>query len=112
MMSTRSFSRFDIVLVRYPFTDLSGAKIRPAVVVSPPYPSSDLVLASLTSQTSHLLPGEFVLRDWRRAGLHVPTAAKRGIFTLDHSLPVKTLGRLSAADGADLEKSIRHWLGL
>jgi len=111
-MSTRNFSRFDIVLVRYPFTDLSGSKIRPAVVVNPSHPSDDLVLAALTSQTSSLLPGEFILGDWRRAGLHVPTAAKRGIFTLDESLPLKRIGRLSASDGAALEDALREWLGL
>jgi mRNA interferase MazF len=111
-MSTRNFSRHDIVLVRYPFTDLSGSKIRPAAVVNPPHPSSDLVLTALTSQTSALFPGEFVLADWKQAGLHVPTAAKRGIFTLDESLPLKRLGRLSAADSVALERALRRWLGL
>jgi mRNA interferase MazF len=111
-MSTRSFSRFDVVLVRYPFTDLSGSKIRPAVIVSPPFPSADLMLTSLTSQTTRLLPGEFVLKEWRGSGLHVPTAAKRGIFTLDESLPLKTLGRLGASDRAALESALRLWLGL
>jgi len=80
--------------------------------VSPPYPSADLVLTSLTSQTARLLPGEFVLNEWRGAGLHVPTAAKRGIFTLDESLPLKRLGRLGASDRAALGDALRNWLGL
>jgi mRNA interferase MazF len=108
----RNYFRHDIVLVRYPFTDLSGSKIRPAVVVSSSHPSTDLMLTALTSQTASLLPGEFVLNEWRQAGLHVPSAAKRGVFTLDESLPLKRLGRLSASDGNALDKSLKQWLGL
>ncbi len=36
-----SFSKNDVVLVRYPFSDLSNVKIRPAVVVSAPHASVD-----------------------------------------------------------------------
>lgn len=35
-------SRNDVILVRYPFCDLSGAKVRPAVVVSAPHVSQDV----------------------------------------------------------------------
>jgi mRNA interferase MazF len=37
-----SCSKNDIVLVRYPFTNLTGLKVRPAVVVSTPHASQDL----------------------------------------------------------------------
>lgn len=107
-----SFSKFDVVLVRYPFSDLSGSKIRPAVVVNPSHPSHDLVLAALTSRTTGLFPGEFVLGNWRQAGLHVPTAAKRGMFTLHRKLVLQTVGTLTAADGSKLDQSLRLWLGL
>lgn len=46
-----SYSRGKIVLIRYPFSDLSGAKVRPAVVVSAPHASSDLIVVALTSRT-------------------------------------------------------------
>ena len=36
-----NYSRGDVLLVRYPFTDLSGVKVRPAVVVHAPHPSQD-----------------------------------------------------------------------
>jgi mRNA interferase MazF len=29
-----NYSKHDVILVRYPFSDLSNAKVRPAVVVS------------------------------------------------------------------------------
>ena len=33
-----SFSNGDVILVRYPFSDLSGSKVRPALVVHAPIP--------------------------------------------------------------------------
>lgn len=107
-----SCSRNDIVLVRYPFTDLSAAKVRPAVVVSSPHPSQDVIIVPLTSRVSSLLAGEFVLADWRGAGLHVPTAAKRGLFTVHGELVLRVVGSLSQQDAAQLDSALRRWLGL
>jgi len=107
-----SFSKDDVVLVRYPFSDLTATKIRPAVVVNAPHVSEDCLVVPLTSRTAPLLPGEFVLADWAAAGLHVASAAKRGIYTVHFSLIIKSVGRLSAEDSTSLGRSIRTWLGL
>jgi mRNA interferase MazF len=107
-----NFSKLDVVLVRYPFSDLSGAKVRPAVVVNAPDSSQDLVLSALTSRVTGLRPGEFALTSWAQAGLHVPTAAKRGIFTLHQKLVLQVVGRLAITDGVRLDQSWRQWLGL
>ena len=74
MMFMPSSSKNDIILVRYPFSDLSDSKVRPAVVVSAPHVSQDIFIVPLTSKTASLLAGEFLLADWRAAGLNVPTA--------------------------------------
>ncbi len=107
-----SFSKNDVVLVRYPFSDLTAAKVRPAVVVSGPHVSEDLLIVPLTSRTDRLLAGEFVLADWSAAGLHVSSAVKRGVYTIHGSLIVKLIGRLSSQDSENLERSVRAWLGL
>jgi mRNA interferase MazF len=39
----------EIILVRYPFSDLSGAKVRPAVIVSAPHVSQDIFVVPLTT---------------------------------------------------------------
>lgn len=67
MPSTISYNRGDVVLAVLPFSDLTGMKQRPAVVVSPPHSSVDLLLLPLTSQLESLQPGEFVLADWKEA---------------------------------------------
>ena len=53
MPSTTRYSRGDIVLVSFPFTDLSSSKRRPALVVSPNSHNEqlqDVVLVAVTSK--------------------------------------------------------------
>ncbi len=107
-----SYSKNEVVLVRYPFSDLSSAKVRPAVVVNSAHASGDVLIVPLTSKTASLLAGEFVLAEWRKAGLNVETAVKRGIFTIHQRLILKSVGGLSNADAEKLEGSLRDWLGL
>ena len=107
-----TYSKNDIVLVRYPFTDLSSSKVRPAAVISIPHISEDLFVMPLTSKITSLLPGEFVLEDWESAGLNVATAVKRGVYTVNINLVIKKVGNLSASDSKKLEASLRGWLAL
>jgi len=105
-----SFSKFDVILVRFPFSDLSGSKVRPAVVVHGPHPSQDVIAVPLTSRVSGLLPGEFSVLSWKAAGLNVPTAVKRGLFTLHSSLIVKRVGCFDRSDAKQLDQALRAWL--
>lgn len=63
-----NFSKNEIVLVRYPFSDLTNSKVRPAVVVNAAHISKDLFIVALTSKTQSLMLGEFVLADWQSIG--------------------------------------------
>ncbi len=67
---------------------------------------------ALTSRTSGLLAGEFVLAEWEAAGLNVETAVKRGIYTIKQTLVRQRLGQLADADAEQLEKSLGDWLDL
>jgi mRNA interferase MazF len=112
MMYMPSYFKHDVILVRYPFSDLSSSKVRPAVIVSTSHPSQDLMITPLTSKTSSLLKGEFMLSEWAGVGLNVPTAVKRGIYTVHESLVIKVLGQLIDVDTQQLEQSLQGWLGL
>ncbi len=107
-----NYSRGEVVLVRYPFSNLSGSKIRPAVIVNAPHISKDVLILPLTSKTKSLLAGEFVLKDWSQAGLNVETAVKRGIYTVHQNLIAQRVGKLSDSDLKDLDNALRLWLGL
>ncbi|MBN1148293.1 MAG: type II toxin-antitoxin system PemK/MazF family toxin [Anaerolineales bacterium] len=107
-----SFSKGDVVLVRYPFSDLSATKIRPAVVVHAPHSSQDNLIVPLTSRVTALSAGEFALDDWEIAGLNVPTAVKRGVYTVHPSLVIKRVGALSDRDVQGVDRALRMWLAL
>ncbi len=107
-----SYSKNEVILVRYPFSNLSGSKVRPAIVVNDPHISQDVMIVPLTSKVSPLLAGEFVLADWKASGLNVPSAAKRGLYTVHQSLAMKSIGKLADRDASSLETSLREWLGL
>lgn len=64
----------DVVLVRFPFTDLSSAKKRPALVLCTSKFTAwqdDVVLLALTSQTQK--DSGLRLSHWKAAGLPKPT---------------------------------------
>jgi mRNA interferase MazF len=107
-----NYSKNEVILVRYPFSSLRGSKVRPAVIINDSHISRDVIIVPLTSKVSPLLAGEFVLTDWKRAGLNVPSAAKRGIYTVHQSLIMKSIGKISDTDASSLENSLRDWLGL
>jgi mRNA interferase MazF len=112
IMSIPSYSKDDIILVRYPFSDLSGSKVKPAVVVNAEHISKDLIIVPLTSKTASLLEGEFLLSEWAAAGLNVTTAVKRGVYTVHENLVVKVIGKLADPDVVQLRQSLQIWLGL
>lgn len=77
----------DVVLVRFPFTDLSTSKKRPAVVISPSDFTGlfgDVVVLALTSQPQTDEPAR--LLRWEPVGLPKPTGVKPVMATLSSSL--------------------------
>jgi mRNA interferase MazF len=109
-MYMKTLSSNSIILIRYPFSDLSNSKIRPAIIISSPHPSEDLFIVPLTSRTDRLQTGEFILENWRSAGLNVPSAVKRGIYTISRTLIIKIIGVLDQNDVLRLKKSVMSWL--
>jgi mRNA interferase MazF len=81
MPSTTAFEFGDIVLVRFPFTDQSAVKRRPAVVISSEAyhrARSDILIMAITSQArSRPALGEAPIRHWKEAGLIKPSVFKR-----------------------------------
>src|SRR5437899_3020971 len=67
MPSTTSYKRGDVVLVPFPFTDLSSAKQRPALVVSADVFNStrdDVLVAAITSH----IPAQFAADEFMIPG--------------------------------------------
>src|SRR5438034_253207 len=101
MPSTTSFNQGDVVLVPFPFTDLSAVKQRPALVLSPDRLNKvrpDVVVAAITSQIPDVIGEDEILlsdTDLRTAGLPKASIIKLGkIFTIHQGLIRKKLGRV------------------
>ena len=100
MPSMTSYKQGDILLVRFPFTDLSSTKQRPAVVVSGNEYNRlhlDIILAPITTQIRHA-PDEVEPASWQQAGLLKPSAVKPILTTFDMQLVIRKLGALVEAD--------------
>ncbi|HLF76529.1 MAG TPA: type II toxin-antitoxin system PemK/MazF family toxin [Dehalococcoidia bacterium] len=104
----------DVVLVPFPFTDLSEIRVRPAVVVSSEQfnqTSSDVTVAMITSQP-RLGPTDWGLRDWVDAGLRVPSWVRSRLITLDQALIRFSPGSLTPRDVDAVKQRLRLALGL
>jgi mRNA interferase MazF len=115
MPPTTDYSFGDVVLVPFPFTDQSGVKKRPAVVVSSArYHANrrDLVIMAITSQLRpHPAFGESTVAEWKKAGLIAPSAVKPVLTTIENRLVLKKLGQLQQPDIRSLRASIDQILG-
>lgn len=101
MPSTTSFNQGDVVLVPFPFTDLSAVKQRPALILSPKRLNNvrtDLIVAAISSQIPSVIGEDEILlseADQRTAGLPKASIIKLGkIFTIHQGLTRKKLGRV------------------
>jgi mRNA interferase MazF len=106
-----SYNFGDVVLVPFPFTDQSGMKKRPAVVVSSDsYNASrpDLILMAITSQV-RTTPGfgEAVVTEWQKAGLLKASVIKPVLTTVERRLLLRQLGQLAQTDRAALQRALR-----
>ncbi len=108
-----NYSKGEVILLPYPFTDLMTRKVRPAVVAGPNNGKyEDIFVVPLTSKVNNLSEGEFRLENWKEAGLNVPTAIKRGCLLIDAGLVIKKVGALSKDDLDLINKALAIWFEL
>ena len=111
-----TFQRGDVVLVPFPFSDLSTTKVRPAIVVSSALyhaTEPDLLLAAITSNIAAATgPLDYVLKDWQTANLRYPSAFKPVLFTLDPTRVIYRIGALTSSDLLEVDQRLRRALEL
>ena len=71
---------------------------------------ADVFIVPLTSRTTSLLAGEFVLTDWAAAGL-TPTAVKRGSYGA-RDARAQTCWPVTPTDAEQVAQSLQAGLGL
>lgn len=101
-----------IVLVPFPFTDLSQTKLRPAIVLYSEADGQDVTLCFVSSQQISVLgPGEFVLvpgdPDFALTQLKVASKVRTSrIATLERRLIPRRLGRLGPGYLQQLDRAL------
>lgn len=115
MANSSGFSFGDVVLVPFPFTDQSGTKKRPAVVVSSAgYNTSrrNIVIMAVTSQVRAPLGfGDAMVADWQGAGLVKESMLKPVFTTIEQGLVLRVMGHLSVADIKTLREVVGDVIG-
>jgi len=111
--------RGTVVLTPFPFTDFSGSKVRPAVVVSrSDRPGDDVILAFVSSVVPpRPLPTDLVVDPshphFRETGLKVPSIVKCDkLGTVQRRIILGELGQLSATLLREWDQRLRHALNL
>ncbi len=113
MPPTTNFEPGDVVLVAVPFTDQSGTKKRPAVIISSSTYNQqhpDLIILPITSQLRPGMNWDIPMVHWREAGLLKPSTGKPVLATVEKTIIVKKLGRLHAEDLRTLQAGLKKML--
>jgi len=110
MPPTTGYKFGDVVLVPFPFTDQTGAKKRPAIIVSSDayhQRRRDLIIMAVTSQVKPAAVfGEVTISDWQKAGLLQPSVTKPILATIEKGLVIRKLGQLQDPDRKALERAL------
>ena len=111
--------RGDIVLIAYPFTNLSSRKVRPALVVSTKdfhKQGEDAIFLFITKE-EYRTPYDFTIEssnpDFNSTGLKLPSTFRVGkITTLERGLAKRRLGRASSKIMEEISTRLERLLGI
>ncbi len=101
----------DIVLITFPFTDLSGSKLRPALILADS--KLDLTVCFITTQSDWSEPSDLSISPTPANGLRGESIIRTSkIATLDKSLVKGLLGRLNQSELSELNIKLKILLQL
>jgi mRNA-degrading endonuclease toxin of MazEF toxin-antitoxin module len=119
MPSTTTYRRGQVIVVNVPYSTQTGAKPRPALVVSAESFHErllDVVVCPISSQPRYFEkpgPGDQPLKHWKAVRLRHPSTVRiSNIVAVEKKLIKRVLGRLHADDLAGVARSLREAFGL
>lgn len=117
-MTRSTLSRGSVVLTRFPFTDLTGASLRPAVVVSQGQLGHDVVLVAISSVVRGVLaPTDYTVTpnhpEFALTGLRVASVLRmHKLAAVERTVIVRYLGHLGPQLQVEADKLLRTILAL
>lgn len=110
-----NFKFGDVLLVPFPFTDLSASKKRPAIVVSSElyhHERNDVIVTAVTGYRDvPVYQGDVVIAAWKAAGFLKASIIKPVLTTLEISLVIRKLGALQEDDTKALRSALHLVIG-
>ena len=117
-MPVPTLSRGDVVLTRFPFTDLTGASLRPALVVLPGQIGEDVVLVAISSVVrGSRVPTDYIVDmshpEFPLTGLRLTSVLRlHKLATVERAVIVRRLGRIGPQLQAEVDRLLPAALGL
>jgi mRNA interferase MazF len=117
-MTPSTLSRGDVVLTRFPFTDLTGASLRPALVVSLGQIGEDIILAAISSVFRGILaPTDYTVNathpEFAMTGLRITSVFRiHKLATVERSVIIRRLGHIGPRLQAEVDRLLRVVLAL
>jgi mRNA interferase MazF len=101
----------DIILITFPFTDLSGSKLRPAVILADN--NEDVTVTFITTQLKWQEPTDVLLTPTLNNGLKLPSLIRTSkIATLEKTLIKGRIGKLTIDEQKNLDEQLKLILQL
>jgi mRNA interferase MazF len=117
--TSKRYKRGQVVVVSVPFSDQTGSKLRPALIVSDERfhrALPDVVVCPVSSQPRYYRrpgPGDCPLRRWQAVGLRHPSTVRiSNIVSIEKSLIDRVLGTVRDGDLATVVGGLREAFGL
>lgn len=100
----------DVILVPFPFGERAGGRKRPALVVSDTaynQGTGELIVAQITGRvTGPPRAGDYLIEGWKEANLPRVALVRARLATLQSSLVLRRLGRLTTADFRNVQAAL------
>lgn len=109
------YNRGDVVLVGFVFSDESGRKLRPAIVISSAAHNrarQEVIVAAVTSNVRRRLFGDHLIANWKEAGLLFPSVATGILRTIKRTMIEKKLGAMPKIDLQTFDRELRRSLAM
>ncbi|KAA3602833.1 MAG: type II toxin-antitoxin system PemK/MazF family toxin [Calditrichaeota bacterium] len=100
------FEQGDIVLIPFPFTDLTSSKTRPTVVLSTKVYQkiTESVIVAMITSVPHSTIFDYEIKEWESANLIKSSWVRIKIASLSPAMVRYKVGKLSSTDCIELQK--------
>lgn len=109
------YKQGDIVLVDFGFTEGTGSKKRPTLIISSDgyhKGRQEVIVAAITSNVERVLFGDTKIEKWKEAGLLYPSLVTGIIRTIKDNMIINKLGVLPQLDFQKVLKNFGKAIGL